>query len=199
LQSNGKKLSSKVILLAAIAVILTVSVATAGFLSTDRGNPIDANNNPQTSTPTPLQSNEPIEESPTATSQPAATTSSTSQSSSSGGDSSSSPVTSDGVLAYSDSSCTQPLTSIQWGTIAAGSFVERTIYLKNPQSTPLTLSLSTSNWNPANAANFITITWNKENQVLDGGQSTTATIRLTVASTVSSNSDFNVKIVITGH
>jgi hypothetical protein len=197
LQSNGKKLNSKVILLATIAVILTVTVATAGFLSVNRGNPIDANNNLQTDTPPPQQSNEPTDEAaPTNTPQPTAQ-SSTAQSSSSGG-SSSSGVTTDGVIAYSDSSYTQTLTSIQWGTIPAGSSIERTIYLKNPQSSPLTLNLSTSNWNPAGAANFITITWNKENQVLGGGQSTTATITLAVASNISSISDFSVKISITG-
>lgn len=196
-QSEGKKRSSKAVLLAIVAVILTVSVATAGFLSVNRDNPPDADNNRQTDTPPPQQSNEP-NESPSATPQPTKESQSDPTPSSSSGDSSSSGVITNGVIAYSDSSCGQTLTSIQWGAIPANSSVARTIYLKNPQSSPLNLSLSTSNWNPAGAANFITITWNKENQVLGGGQSTTATVTLTVASNVTSISDFNVKISITG-
>jgi len=102
------------------------------------------------------------------------------------------------VGVYSDSACTQTLTSIDWGTISPGNTVTRTIYVKNTGNAQITLSMTKSNWNPASADGPITLTWNRESTTLTAGQSTMATLTLTVSSGISSITTFSVNIIVTG-
>ena len=100
---------------------------------------------------------------------------------------------------YSDSACTTPLRSIDWGNLTAGGTVTQTIYIKNTSSgLPLTLNMTTTNWSPASANGPITITWNQEGTTLSPGQSTVATLTLTVSSSEVGITDFSVQIYITG-
>jgi hypothetical protein len=100
---------------------------------------------------------------------------------------------------YSDSGCTTPLSSIDWGNLTAGGTVTQTIYIKNTSSgLPLTLNMTTTNWSPASANGPITVTWNREGTILSPGQSTVATLTLTVSSSEVGITDFSVQISITG-
>ncbi|MCW4003170.1 MAG: hypothetical protein NWE95_04565 [Candidatus Bathyarchaeota archaeon] len=109
----------------------------------------------------------------------------------------STPSSSLGV--YSDSACTVPLTALDWGSLSPGGTVTKNVYLKNTQGTAtLTLGMTTSNWNPTSANGPITVTWNKQGTTLAPGQSTAATLTLTVSSSISGITSFNVQIAITG-
>ena len=99
---------------------------------------------------------------------------------------------------YSNSECTIPLTAINWETLTPGESRPQTIYLKNTGNVPLTLSMTTTNWDPPSANGPITITWNKGGTVLPPGQSTPATITLSVNSGISETTAFTVQIRITG-
>lgn len=111
---------------------------------------------------------------------------------------SSGTVTAVNVGAYSDSACTQNLTSINWGTISPNSTSTKTIYVKNTGNTQITLSMTKTNWNPANADGPITLTWDRENTTLNAGQVTMATLTLSVSASISGITSFGVDIVITG-
>ena len=102
------------------------------------------------------------------------------------------------VGVYSNSSCTQSLTSINWGTLSATNSTARTIYIKNTGNVPVTLTLTTGNWVPTTADSVLTLTWNRQNSVLTAGQSISATLTLTVASSTGSLTDFSFDIIITG-
>ena len=102
------------------------------------------------------------------------------------------------VGVYSDSQCRTPLESIDWGSILPGSTVTRTMYVKNTGNTSITLSMTKSNWNPASANGPITLSWNREGTSLTVGQSTMATLTLSVSSSISGITTFGVDIVITG-
>jgi len=106
--------------------------------------------------------------------------------------------TSVNVNVYSDYSCTQTLTSIDWGTLTPGNSVTRTIYVKNTGSTPITLSMTKTNWSPSSADGPITLTWNKEGTTVNAGQYVAATVTLSVSSSISGITTFSVNIVITG-
>lgn len=112
--------------------------------------------------------------------------------------SSSGTVTAVNVGVYSNAECTQTLTSINWGTISPGGSVAQTIYVKNTGNTQITLSMSTTNWNPPEANGPLTITWNKQGTTLAVGQSTAATLTLTASPSTSGITTFSVNIVITG-
>ena len=102
------------------------------------------------------------------------------------------------VEVYSDSACSQPLSSINWGTLSPGATVTKTVYIKNTGNAQITLSMTTNNWNPMNANGPITIFWDKEGLTLASGQSTAAVITLRVSSSISGITSFSCNIVITG-
>jgi hypothetical protein len=102
------------------------------------------------------------------------------------------------VGVYSDSACTQTLTSIDWGTISPGTTVTRTIYVKNTGNTQITLSMTTNGWSPTSANGPITLTWDRQGATLSTGASVAATLTLSVSSSISSITTFSVTIVITG-
>lgn len=100
---------------------------------------------------------------------------------------------------YSDSSCTQSTSSINWGTLTAGSVVSQVIYIKNTSSgLSLSLNMTTSNWSPPSANGPVTITWNQQGTDLQPGQVVAATITLTVSSTEVNITTFNAQINIGG-
>jgi hypothetical protein len=117
---------------------------------------------------------------------------------------SSTTLASSGVIAtanigvYSDSACTQSLTSVNWGNLSPGGSVARTIYVKNLGTTQVTISMTGANWNPTSADGPLTLTWNREGTVLSANQVATATLTLSVSSSISGITTFNVDIVITG-
>jgi hypothetical protein len=100
---------------------------------------------------------------------------------------------------YSDSACTVPFTNLDWGSPTLGSTVNRTFYVKNTlPSTSLTLSMTATNWDPTTADGPLAITWNRQGTVLSPGQSTEATIILTISSSATSITSFNVQISFSG-
>ena len=117
---------------------------------------------------------------------------------------SSKTVDSTGIIAttdlgiYSNSACTQSLTLVNWGTVSPGNSVTRIIYVKNLGTTQMTLGMSGENWNPANANGPITVTWNRENTTIAPNQVTSATLTLSVSSSISAITSFSLDIVITG-
>jgi hypothetical protein len=102
-----------------------------------------------------------------------------------------------GVGIYSDNTCTNPLTSISWGTLNPGSSINYTIYVKNTGNILATLSMTTANWNPPSASGYMTVTWNKEGYGLPAGTVVQAVLTLTVSSSITNVTSFSVDITIT--
>jgi len=107
--------------------------------------------------------------------------------------------TSANLSVYSNSACTTPLNSINWGTLPAGGNITQTIYIKNTGvGLSLALNMETSNWSPACADGPITLTWNQVGTRLQPGQAVAAILTLTVSPTIADVTNFNVQINITG-
>jgi hypothetical protein len=107
-------------------------------------------------------------------------------------------TTSPNIGVFSDAACTQNMTTVTWGSVAAGTNVTQTIYVKNTGTGTLSLAMATSNWTPAGASTYITITWDKQNTQLSAGQSVTATLTLTVAANINGITTFSNGITISG-
>ena len=99
---------------------------------------------------------------------------------------------------YSDSICTIPLTSFNWGAIPQGGSTNQTIYLKNLSTTKLTLTMSATNWSPTAANGPISLTWNCGGTTLKPNQIIPATITIAVASNATDITNFTMDITITG-
>jgi hypothetical protein len=108
-------------------------------------------------------------------------------------------VVSSNLGVYSDSACRNPISALDLGSTLPGNFSTYTVYVKNTGGgVSLTLSITSSSWQPANADNYIAISWNKEGTKLAPGQSTEATIKLSVLPDIFDITNFNVQITITG-
>ena len=104
-----------------------------------------------------------------------------------------------GVGLYWDSSCNSEVSSIEWGALDPGETMEVTIYIQNEGSIAVVLTLTTDNWNPASASNYITLSWNRENYVLNpGGSVISAVLTLSVSPDISGITNFSHEITITG-
>lgn len=100
---------------------------------------------------------------------------------------------------YSDYSCTNKITQINWGNINAGSNATKMVYIKNVGTTSIDLSLEVTNWNiTSNLSSQIACTWDKENTVLAPKQVIKADITLAVPAGISSLS-FSMTIQVIGY
>ena len=107
-------------------------------------------------------------------------------------------ITTVNVELYSDSGCTQPCSTIHVGTLSPGSTFTKTVYVKNTGTVPVTLSMTTSNWNPTGASSYLTLSWNRQNYVLNEGLVREATLTLTVAANTNDLETFSFRATITG-
>ena len=103
------------------------------------------------------------------------------------------------IAVYSDSACTNPVTTLTWGSLSPGGSTTQTVYIKNTGTVSESLSMATSNWSPTNASNYITVTWNNLNGYnLLAGASVAATITLTVSSSISGITNFANTVTFSG-
>jgi hypothetical protein len=102
------------------------------------------------------------------------------------------------VAVYSDNQCTQNCTSISWGIIYPSNSTSRIVYVKNTGTVPVTLTMTTESWAPTNADDYLTLTWDQQDVVLDVDDSVSANLTLSVASDTVDITTFGFDIVIRG-
>jgi hypothetical protein len=103
-----------------------------------------------------------------------------------------------GVRVFSDSACTNPVTSIDWGTLGPNSTTSKTLYVKNNGTSPETLSMEYGNWTPAAASSYMTFAWNATGVVIGNNAVAPARMTLTVASNIVNITSFSFDIAIIG-
>lgn len=99
---------------------------------------------------------------------------------------------------YWDSGYTNATSTINWGILPPGSSTSIVLYVRNEGSTPVKLSLTTQNWNPPTASNYMTLTWDKQGQTLNAGSAASASLTLTVFSNTTGITNFSFDIIIAG-
>jgi len=103
-----------------------------------------------------------------------------------------------GVGVYTDFQCNTLLSSIPWGTLEPGESQSVICYIKNEGASPSTLSMYASNWNPASAENYLTLSWNYNGQSINPGDSVQVTFTLTVDANIEGITTFSFDITIVG-
>jgi len=104
-----------------------------------------------------------------------------------------------GVGIYWDQSCTDTVTSINWGILEPDSNVTRTLYIRNEGNTESTLSMATSNWNPSNASNYMTLSWDYEGQTLNANEVIEVKLTLSISASIVGITSFSFDITIAAH
>jgi len=102
------------------------------------------------------------------------------------------------VEVYWDIGCTQVVTDIDWGNCEPGDVVNMTIFVKNTGNAPMTLNMSYSGWNPVEAGNYISLSWDQEGASIDADQVVAAVLTLSVSDLITGVTDFSFNIVIEG-
>lgn len=107
-------------------------------------------------------------------------------------------ITAVGVGVYQDSGCTKALSSIDWGMLEPGSSNDKTCYIRNEGNSISTLSMSTSNWSPSTASNYMTLSWNYGGQSINPNAVIQVMFTLTVSATINGITSFSFDITIVG-
>jgi hypothetical protein len=92
---------------------------------------------------------------------------------------------------------TTKVSSISWGALDPGSNVNKTVYIRNEGNSAVTLALSTSNWNPSTASNYLTLTWNYGGQTINVNSVVQVKFTLSASSSTTGITSFTFDIVIT--
>lgn len=103
-----------------------------------------------------------------------------------------------GVRVYWDSSCGDPVGSIDWGLVEPGTTKNVTVYIRNEGSAPVTLSRATDNWNPSDAQNYMSLAWDYGGQVISVDGGVQVTLSLSVSEAIEGITTFSFDIVIIG-
>jgi hypothetical protein len=101
-----------------------------------------------------------------------------------------------GTGIYWDQACTNRTLSLNWGTIAAGSSNNLTVYVKNEGNSQVSLLLSTSDWTPSSASSYMYLNWNYTNQVLKTDEVIPIELTLTVSTAIDGITDFSIETII---
>lgn len=104
-----------------------------------------------------------------------------------------------GVEAYWDPNGTAPVEEIDWGSCTPASIYNKTIYLKNSGTALCGLNLTTANWNPLNASNYIGLSWNYTGQTLQPNEIIPVELTLTISENITNITSFSFDIVITAY
>ena len=102
------------------------------------------------------------------------------------------------VEVFWDYQCTQVIDEVDWGQAMPGEDIVKTVYVKNSGNSPMTLSLSYSAWNPVEAGNYLSLTWNREGSVVNAGSVRSAVLTLSVDNSISGISGYSFNILIQG-
>jgi len=103
-----------------------------------------------------------------------------------------------GIGVYWDLQCTNATSSLDFGLLEPGSQRSFTLYMQNEGNSALTLSMTTENWNPANATDYLTLTWDREGHQVNADEIIESVITLSVSEDAQGISSFSFDITISG-
>jgi len=103
-----------------------------------------------------------------------------------------------GVGVYKDINFTVSVTQIDWGIVEAGESKNFSAYIVNRSNVPITLTMTTENWTPATASDFITLTWNYDGAEIAVDSYVFVTFVLSVDQAISGIDSFSFTITIIG-
>jgi hypothetical protein len=103
-----------------------------------------------------------------------------------------------GVGVYWDPGLANRTTVLEWGLLDPGSQKSFTVYIRNEGNSAVTLSQTTSNWNPTATSNYVTLNWNYNGQQVNSGGSVQVTFTLATSSNVNGIGTFSFDVTIVG-
>jgi len=103
-----------------------------------------------------------------------------------------------GIGAYWDENLTDKVNWIDWGKIEPGAQNNVSIYFRNEGNSAVNLTRSTSNWNPSVASDYLTLSWNYTDQIIEAGENLQVTLTLSVSANITGITDFSFDMIVIG-
>ena len=103
-----------------------------------------------------------------------------------------------GVGVYWNIECTDPVSSIDWGMLEPGSSKNVACYVRNEGNSASTLFRYTSNWDPSNASDYMSLSWDYGGQSIDLGEVVQVTFTLSVSANIEGITSFSFDITLVG-
>ncbi len=103
-----------------------------------------------------------------------------------------------GVGVYWNSDGTNMVTSINWGTLESGSNTNRTCYIQNEGNSATVFSMNATNWNPSNASDYISLSWDYGGQLVNTDELIPVIFTLSISNSVEGITSFSFDITIVG-
>ena len=97
---------------------------------------------------------------------------------------------------YEEAECITEVSSINWGDLEPGASKNVTVYVKNLGTSVTTLYLSTQNWSPSEAQNYLSIDWDYEGDPLDPDAVIPIQLILSVSTEITEIQTFSFEIII---
>jgi len=92
---------------------------------------------------------------------------------------------------YADEAGTKIVNAIDWGIISPGGRSEVTIYIKILGNVPANLSVTTSNWNPSGAQQYMTLSWDYNNVPVVPDEIRPVKLTLSISEAITGVTDFS--------
>jgi len=101
--------------------------------------------------------------------------------------------TMDNIEVYWDENCSQRVHSIDWGVLSPGETKEVVVYVQTEQNE--SFFLTPINWNPQNVFQYLSFSWNREDNEIEVANVSKVTQSLTVAPQIIGITDFSFDII----
>lgn len=102
-----------------------------------------------------------------------------------------------GVKVYADEGLTKEISSVDWGAIPPGGTSAVTFWIKSTSTVPINLTLTTDVWNPPQAQQYLTLSWDYNNSTMQPNAVIVTDLTLKVSPQVSGITTFSFDMVIT--
>lgn len=99
---------------------------------------------------------------------------------------------------YWDKSCSQEVSSINWGVLSLGETKKFTVYVRNEGNETFLLVLNATNWSPFNASRYLSFSWSSEYKRIQANAVVKVTLYLFVSPYTTGISNFRFDINFEG-
>jgi hypothetical protein len=112
--------------------------------------------------------------------------------------SSSGRIVSVNLNVYSDSGRTEIVSSVDWGNLEPGDEISLMVWIENTGNSAETVMVTTDEWSPAGASEFLVFSSNANGMVLAPNEIIQANLTLSVSPDITGIETFGFDIIITG-
>lgn len=104
-----------------------------------------------------------------------------------------------GLEVFADAECTLTVSEIDWGTIPQGGTSSVTLYLRPKGTVPCNFSVATELYDPPEAKEFITLTWNYDNRTVQPNEVVAVTLTCHIDTDTWGIYDFAFNVLLYAH